>query len=169
MRILIERTYGNRLYTLGRMQVLGHGFSCVTLERRAPEHWNGMKPFAALPVGNYPLIGMMVPNTLQETLKVSVTGTFRKACFTNKSVQDMDAGSIQIGEGFRPITNKLFNVKQTYQEFLELIEELRMSGELPWRLKRGCAELLIVNSENFVYEDIGEEKDEDEDNYEFDD
>lgn len=168
MRIVIERTYGNRLYTVGRMQILGQGFSCVTLERRPPECWKGMKNFAALPVGIYPLIGMMVPNTLQETLKVSITGTFRKACFTSKSVQEMDAGSIQIGDGFSSKAGKLTNVKQKYQDFLELIQELRMSGELPWQLKKGCAELMIIKSENFVYEDIGEEDDNEEDDYEFD-
>lgn len=169
MRIIIIRTYGNRLYTLGKLQIVGKPFSCVTLERRPPENWKGMKNFAALPVGIYPLIGMMVPNTLQETLKVSVTGTFRKACFTNKSVQEMDAGSIQMGDGFSPKAGKLTNVKQKYEEFLELIEEQRMSGELPWQLKKGCAELMIMNSENFVYEDVGEEDDNNEDDYEFDD
>ena len=169
MRIIIIRSYGNRLYTLGRLQIVGKPFSCVTLERRPPENWKGMKNFAALPVGIYPLIGMMVPNTLKETLKVSVTGTFRKACFTNKSVQEMDAGSIQMGDGFSPKAGKLTNVKQKYEEFLELIEELRMSGELPWQLKKGCAELMIMKSENFVYEDIGEEDDNNEDDYEFDD
>lgn len=167
MRIVIERTYGNRLYTVGRMQIVGQPFSCVTLERRVPEHWNGMKNFAALPVGCYQLIGKMEPSTLQETLKVSATGTYRKACFTDKGVQDMDAGSIQIGEGFSQKTGKLLNVKQTYQNFLNLIEVKRRDGILPWQLKKGCAELMIMNSENFVWEDVGEEEDDDEAEFDY--
>lgn len=162
MRIIVSREYGNRSFTMGTLYIEGQNFSCRTLERKIPDNWKGMKNFVALPEGEYDLCGEIVMDTLKETLRVSTTGTYRKACFTDKNLNEMSAGSIQLCRDVDTKRGFANHSAEIFEKFLDLLEEYRHYGIMPWRFKRGCATLVIKKDPCFVYENVEAEVDDEE-------
>lgn len=162
MRIIVEREYGNRAFTMGTLSIEGQNFSCTTLEKRIPDNWRGMKNFVAIPEGTYDLAGEMVLDSLHETLRISTTGTYRKAVFTDKGLDEMTPGSIQLCQSVDTKTGRGKLSKEKFEIFLDLLEDFRQYGIMPWQFKKGCAELVVKRSSHFVFlnVDVSEEEEE---------
>ena len=100
MKILMERFYGNRMVTKGRLRIEGTPFACYTLEAADPLYARTRnKALLALPEGVYSV--KLVHTPLQCTLRFQCYGTYRNARFeAGAGPGDVAAGSVILGTEF---------------------------------------------------------------------
>lgn len=155
LKLTLTRFIGDSNITVGELKDEHGKLRLATYEKRCPEHWNGMKNFCALPCGVYKMSFMMIPNTLDETLKVSTTGTYRKAMITG-DVLNVPAGSIVVG--FSVENYRLRGRKDAIDLFVSWLRQKKHDGTLPWNPKAGDVILEIKNAPTFVYEETEEQE-----------
>lgn len=100
MNIKIERFYGNRMATHGRLTIEGSTFTCYTLEACVPSRSvTRDKSVMALPEGTYHMQFAFID--MHYTLRVSCHGAYHHAQFAEgKDPLDAPPGSVILGTSF---------------------------------------------------------------------
>ena len=156
LKLTLTRTYGDCNITVGDLRDEHGELRLKTFEKRCPEKWKGMKNFCALPVGVYKMSFVMIPGSLDETLKVSTTGTYRRAMITGSAFSSIPAGSICVGLS---VDNyKLRNREEAIDVFCCWLKEKKHRGLIPWTPKAGDVLLEIKNDPNFLWMETEEQE-----------
>ena len=109
VELVLTRTFGNRQFTLGRLEEPKTGFKCKTMERIDPKHWKGMKNFCAIPEGSYRIRICTHPD-LSFYLQLVLAGAYRNAAIGGPATPfGLPAGSIAVGSSFDAETNSLLD------------------------------------------------------------
>lgn len=98
MIIAINRTYGNRYYTVGVMTVPGTEFKCKTLELRAPEHSSAVNKSKrhAVPCGDYKCYTICTNLMIMTPRTGRIKGHGRAILVGLERYQDLSQGQITI-------------------------------------------------------------------------
>lgn len=98
MIIAINRTHGNRLYTVGTMTVPGTEFRCKTLELRAPEHSTAVNKGKrhAVPCGDYKCYTICTNLMIMTPRTGRIRGHGRAILVDIERYKDLSQGQISI-------------------------------------------------------------------------
>lgn len=150
IHLQIERFYGNKKVTQGRLTIEGSNFACYTLEACDPSFAPVKnKSIMALPIGDYRM--RLFFDDLQYNLRFSNSGTYHTACFDiGKKPVDVALGSVILGTSF----NGKFQIEGSEFAMEKLGKYLAIQTHrtlINYR-KLGDITISIVRSPDFIYD-----------------
>lgn len=152
IQLELTRLSGTSEYTFGVMRERMTGFSCRTMERRDPLHWQGIKNYCAVPAGKYKL-RFIARDNLKLNLQLAVTGTYRNAELTSESVPySLSAGSICVGKVANHEKGLLEGGEVVLDGIDAWIKQLICDGYISTKIKTGEMELVVKYAECYYYD-----------------
>lgn len=136
MKIILERTRGNLLWTEGLLTVEGYGFKCRTLELRNFNHSDAINKRIrhSIPMGTYPCRVSYTPIMDFTPQTGLINGSNRAVFVSADDYTSLRAGQIALGSHVDG-NGKITWVREIFMMLDNIIEkELRMEGMHNFRL-----------------------------------
>lgn len=153
VELVLTRTFGNRQFTLGRLEEPKTGFKCKTMERIDPKHWKGMKNFCAIPEGSYKIRICTHPD-LSFYLQLVLAGAYRNAAIGGSATPfSLPAGSIAVGTEYAKELHMLKGSDIVCQGINKWVNALFTDGHIKSFSHSGEIMLKVQYSDYYTYKD----------------